>query len=83
MSTRMSITDLHGILIACAGGDQEGMDGSIADVSFDELGYDSLALIETAAVLKRDHGVYIPDAEISEVSTPSELLDIINDRIGG
>jgi act minimal PKS acyl carrier protein len=83
MSTRMSITELHGILIACAGGDQEGMDGDIADVSFDDLGYDSLALIETAAVLKRDHDVYIPDDEINEVGTPSELLGMINARIGG
>jgi act minimal PKS acyl carrier protein len=82
MSKTMSVDDLRAILTACAGGDFEVPDGDISGISFEELGYDSLALIETAAVLKRDYGMDIADDEISEVRTPSELLDMINNRIG-
>lgn len=80
MTDTLSIEDLRGILIDCAGGD--ALPADIADVPFEELGYDSLALIETAAVLKRDRGLIVPDDLITEAHTPGELLRLINDRIG-
>lgn len=83
MSKMMSIDDLRGILVACAGGDDndDALHGDISDISFEELGYDSLALIETTAALKLEHGVVISDEEITEASTPGELLKLVNDRI--
>ncbi|HEX9336765.1 MAG TPA: acyl carrier protein [Pseudonocardiaceae bacterium] len=81
MNKAMNIDDLHGILIACAGGDTDVSNGDISGVSFETLGYDSLALIETAATLKRVHGVVIPDEQLTEVRNPGELLSLINDRI--
>jgi minimal PKS acyl carrier protein len=83
MSKTMSIDDLHGILITCAGGgdDTEGPHSDISDIPFEDLGYDSLALIETATRLKLYHGVVIPDEQIVEVRTPKELLDLVNERI--
>jgi act minimal PKS acyl carrier protein len=82
MSKMMSIEDLRGIFIACAGGDDtDVLHGDISAISFEELGYDSLALIETTATLKRDYGVVIPDEQITKVRTLSELLNLINDRI--
>ncbi|MEV6638497.1 acyl carrier protein [Amycolatopsis sp. NPDC051371] len=79
MTDTLSIEDLRGILVGCAGGD--ALPDDIADVSFEELGYDSLALIETAAALKRDRGLVVPDDLITEARTPGELLRLINDRI--
>jgi act minimal PKS acyl carrier protein len=76
----MSIDELHGILINCAGGD-DALRGDIAGVSFEELGYDSLALIETGTALKREYGVVIPDEQLIEVRNPAELLALINDRL--
>jgi act minimal PKS acyl carrier protein len=82
MSKPMSIEDLRGILVACAGGeDVVTRPDDISEIPFDELGYDSLALIETAARLKLDHGVVISDDEITEVRSPGDLLELINDRI--
>jgi minimal PKS acyl carrier protein len=82
MNKTMSIDDLRGILITCAGGDDtEALHGDISDISFEDLGYDSLALFETATRLKLDHGVVIPDEQIIKVRTPKELLDLINERI--
>jgi act minimal PKS acyl carrier protein len=82
MNKQMSVDELRGILIACAGGeDAEVLHGDISDVRFDDLGYDSLALIETATRLKVDHGVVIPDELITEVRTPADLLELVNERI--
>lgn len=82
MSKSMSMDDLRGVLIACAGGDDnEALHGDISDVSFEDLGYDSLALMETVTRLKLDHGVDIPEEHITEVSTPTELLVLINKQI--
>ncbi|GAA3192089.1 acyl carrier protein [Actinocorallia longicatena] len=82
MTQTMDIDALRGILIDCAGGDDvDALRGDIRESSFEELGYDSLALMETAARLKRDHGVVISDERLTEVRTPVELLVLVNDQI--
>lgn len=78
---RMSIDDLCGILAVCAGDGAGAPRGDLSDVKFDELGYDSLILIEAAATIKRDHGLVVPDDKLLEARTPGQLLDLINDRI--
>jgi act minimal PKS acyl carrier protein len=77
----MTIEDLCGILIDCAGDNADALPTDMVDVSFEELGYDSLVLIETSATLKRQYGVVIPDELLTESRTPAELLLLINDRI--
>ncbi|MFE0379350.1 acyl carrier protein [Streptomyces inhibens] len=78
----MTIEELHGILVSCAGGEEfAAAHGDIAETSLNDLGYDSLALIETAARLKVDHGVVIPDEQITEVGTLGELLGLVNDSL--
>lgn len=77
--TQMSLDDLIEILRACAGADEDvTLDGSVVDTPFDELGYDSLALLETASQVKRRFGVEIGDDEIGELATPRDLLDRVN-----
>jgi minimal PKS acyl carrier protein len=74
----MTIDDLRTILVSCAGESDGPLDGDIRDVDFDELGYDSLALMETAARIRSDFGVTIPDERIAELRTPREILDLVN-----
>lgn len=76
---QITIADIRRILVACAG-DMEGVgpDTDIAHLTFEELGYDSLALMESAAQIKQDFGVNVPDDEITEVTTPQELADLVN-----
>lgn len=82
MTDRISIDDLRGILVACAGGgDAEALQGDISDTSFEDLGYDSLALIETSATLERRYGVVLPDDRIVELRTPRELLGEVNNLL--
>lgn len=82
MTQNMTIDELRDILITCAGGDTNELPNDISDTPFDDLGYDSLVLIETAATLKRDHGIQIPDDEVTNAGTPAELLQLINNQAG-
>ncbi|UGT63386.1 acyl carrier protein [Nocardia asteroides] len=80
----MTITELGRILVECAGGDEVSeLREDASEVTFEELGYDSLALIETASRIQRDYGVQIPEDLLVEVKTPRELIDIINDQLRG
>ena len=77
--TVLSIADIRRILIESAGFDgAPDPSGDISDTPFEELGYDSLALMESAARIQQDFGIRIPDDEITEVETPGALLDLVN-----
>jgi act minimal PKS acyl carrier protein len=77
--SEMTIADLRRILTECAGEDESvDLAGTIDETPFRELGYDSLALMETAARIKQEFGVQIPDEEIIEVDTPGEMLALVN-----
>jgi act minimal PKS acyl carrier protein len=78
----ITLTDVRRIMATCAGTDDDArLDGDILDVRFDELGYDSLAIMETVAIIERDHGVRIPDEKITELGTPRALLDMVNHAV--
>lgn len=69
--------------IRAAAGDTElaDLDGDVLDRRFDELGYDSLALLEVAATLRRTHGITLPDGTVVELGTPAELLRFVNEGV--
>jgi act minimal PKS acyl carrier protein len=75
----MTIEDLRRVLTACAGeSDAASWDEDILDWGFDDLGYDSLARMETAAHIEQAYGVHIPDEDITELRTPRQVLDFVN-----
>ncbi|MGW2560896.1 acyl carrier protein [Streptomyces sp. NPDC001514] len=80
--TQLTIDDLRRILVACAGED-DGIDlsGDILDVTFEDLGYDSLALMESTARIKQEYGIDLSDDDVADVGTPRALLDIINGSV--
>jgi act minimal PKS acyl carrier protein len=75
----MDINELFGVLVECAGADQLGelTDGTL-DIEFENLGYDSLALMEVAAIIRQRNGIVIPDDSIADVRTPRDMLDLVN-----
>ncbi|MDA3624711.1 acyl carrier protein [Saccharopolyspora oryzae] len=76
---KMTIDDLRRILVECAGEDEATELGADAiDTDFDDLGYDSLALMETAARIRQELGVVIPDDQVVELRTPRQVLDAVN-----
>ena len=78
-STSFSIDDLRRFLREVAGIDAVGLlDGDILDIAFDDLGYDSLALLETGSRIDRELGISLPDSTIVESRTPRVLIHNVN-----
>nr|WP_192809950.1 glucose-1-phosphate thymidylyltransferase RfbA [Actinomadura rudentiformis] len=75
----LTIEDLKHIMRSCAGED-ESLDhgGDILDTSFVDLGYDSIALLEAAAFIKREYEVALNDDDIDVQETPQVFLDKVN-----
>jgi len=82
MSSILTLDDLREILIVAAGDDDDvDLDRDILDVTFEELGFDSLALLETVTLVKRRTGVAIGDDELDEIVTPRTLLNKVNNTL--
>ncbi|PBC65979.1 hypothetical protein BKI49_01705 [Streptomyces sp. Tue6028] len=78
----LTMGELTRILRECAGeGEGVAHDGEFADTLFTDLGYDSLAVLETASRLKRDYGVELTDDEVVDVGTPARLLELARRQI--
>ncbi|GGQ86115.1 acyl carrier protein [Couchioplanes azureus] len=77
--TQLTLDGLRKILLECAGED-EGVDlnGDILDVDFADLGYDSLALLETAGRIQRQFDARLDDEAVVEARTPRALIDLTN-----
>jgi act minimal PKS acyl carrier protein len=82
MTMTMTVDDVMRILKECAGeGEDVERGDALEDTTFEDLGYDSLALIETASRIEHDYGVTIPDEQITELQTPGALLALVNDSL--
>jgi acyl carrier protein len=75
----LTIEDFKRIMRSCAG-DVETLDlrGDILDTSFTELGYDSIALLESAALIGREYGVALADEELDVHQTLRAFLGKVN-----
>ncbi|MGP4020927.1 acyl carrier protein [Saccharopolyspora sp. 5N708] len=70
------------ILRLGAGGDEPAdLSDDYLDSTFDDLGYDSLALLETLRLVEREHGVAMSDDAVAELSTPRAFLELINQQL--
>ena len=79
MSREIDIKDVWNALIQGSGTDDA--DQLLSDLetkSFDDLGYDSLAVLETGLRLRRDTNSSAPDVEIAGVRNAHELITLIN-----
>ncbi|WP_030683250.1 acyl carrier protein [Streptomyces cellulosae] len=80
MSEQVFTVDaLKRILLEGAGADESvDLDGDVLDTSFEDLGYESLALLETGGRIEREYGISLPDDVFSEHPTPRALVAAIN-----
>jgi acyl carrier protein len=75
----LTIEDLKRVMRSCAGEDESvDLSGDILDTSFMDLGYDSLALLEAAALIKREYGVTLGDEDLGDLENPRAFLDKVN-----
>ncbi|MFF7978889.1 acyl carrier protein [Streptomyces sp. NPDC007901] len=77
-----TLDDLRRILLESAGS-EEGVDlyGDIEDSEFEELGYESLALLETGGRIEREFGISLDDVNLSDITTPRALVAAVNELL--
>ena len=74
----ITLDDLKRVLTEGAGSAESGLDGDVLDMEFEDLGYDSLALLETAARISREYGVVVDDDAATSAATPRAFLELVN-----
>lgn len=80
--SELTIDRLREVMRACAGEDESvDLDSDILDVTFNDLGYDSLALLETASRLEREFGIALAEELVTEVETPRGLITLVNTSV--
>jgi act minimal PKS acyl carrier protein len=80
---RFTLEDLIAVLKESAGEDEEvDWSGEVIDLTFEDLGYDSLALFNTVSKIERDLGIRLPDDVVSHAGTPRALLREVNETVG-
>jgi act minimal PKS acyl carrier protein len=78
----LTIEDLRSILRTAAGQDETiDLDGDILDLTFEELSYDSVALLEACGLIEREHEIELEDTTIADAQTPRALLAIVNAQL--
>ncbi len=74
-----TLDDLKRILVEVAGADENmGPDAEILDLGFEQLGYESLALLETGGRIERDYDITLADDALTAEVTPREFVDTVN-----
>lgn len=75
----LDIKDLVVLLRTNAGdSDTFDLDGDVLDVPFDELNYDSLALLQVTGAIERDYDVALDEEALEEAETPRRYLQVVN-----
>ena len=78
-ATEFTVNDLRRILRERAGVDEGvDLDGEILDQAFEELGYESLALLEASGLIEREYGILLADGALAEATTPRALIEMVN-----
>ncbi|GGL46382.1 acyl carrier protein [Nocardia jinanensis] len=79
-SQTVTIADLLRLLREVAG-EAELPDDDLIDTEFEELGYDSVAVMEANARLVREFGRNLDLEEVDGARTPRQLLDLVNKTV--
>ncbi|WP_037671851.1 acyl carrier protein [Streptomyces griseus] len=79
----LTLIRLMEVMKACAG-EGEGLDlnSDFGDRTFADLGYDSLAVIETVTRIEREYDVHLDEGEVMDAPTPAALLGLISQAFG-
>jgi act minimal PKS acyl carrier protein len=82
--TRLTVDKLFQTLRECAGEDEpDSLSAAVLDVPFDDLGYDSLAILNTVRRIEADHAIELGDDLFDVAPTPRALLEEVNLRLAG
>ncbi|MFI6442588.1 acyl carrier protein [Streptomyces sp. NPDC050759] len=75
----ITLDELRSLLRGVAGETEAAdLDGDILDLRFQDLGYDSIAVLELTARIEQEHGIHLSDEEVGDAATPRRFLDLVN-----
>jgi len=77
-----TLDDLSKIMRQAGGGASE-LNAESASISFDDLGYDSLAVLEIAARIQEDFTVRLSDDIVERLATPNDAVSVVNELLAG
>lgn len=60
---------------------QRELDESVGEVSFEDLGFDSLSLFNTLVQIEDNYPVKLSLDDVLAAETPNELLDLVNQYV--
>ena len=81
-SGEFTIKDLRRIMHESAGeGDGADVDVATMDTEFIQLGYESLALLETGSRIEREFGIKLDDSALFDSPTPRALIEAVNEQL--
>ncbi|KJY47968.1 MULTISPECIES: acyl carrier protein [Streptomyces] len=79
---QLQLDDLKRILRECAGEDEGvDLDGDVLDLSWFELGYDSLAVLQTTGYIEREYDVLLDEEGLDDADTPRRYLAMVNEML--
>ncbi|MFI6336933.1 acyl carrier protein [Streptomyces sp. NPDC050535] len=80
--TTFTLADLVRYMREAAGEDETSvLDGDISATTFGDLGYDSLALMETTSRIERELGVSLPEETMATAETPDQFVQVVNEQL--
>jgi acyl carrier protein len=78
--TQFGFEDLKQILVDRVGLPEEDVKDN-PDLTFDELGLDSLAFVEIQLAMEQEYGFTVADEDAQEILTIGDAIDYVNRRL--
>ncbi|MFF9621178.1 acyl carrier protein [Streptomyces griseosporeus] len=80
---QFTVDDLKDLLVKAAGesADAPALTAADVELSFADLGYDSLAMLEVAGLVQHHFRVTLDDDVVTTADTPRKFLDLVNGLI--
>ena len=82
-NNEFTLDRLRGMLRTVAGDEENAnLDADILDMCFEDLGYDSIAMLEASRCIELEYGIVLADSTVTDAETPRALLAIVNEGLG-
>lgn len=82
--TTFTLQRLTELMAECGDRDpsvETALDETVGDMSFDELGFDSLSLFNTCVQIESAYPVKLPLDDVLTAETPNGLLELVNQNM--
>jgi act minimal PKS acyl carrier protein len=80
--SHLTFPELTRILVECSGADDTtDLTEEALDTPFTDLGFDSLAVLETAAAVGERYGAELSDKDLARADTPRAFLLLVNETL--